>query len=217
MSFLGHSDLIFDIAINPINDLFLTTSRDNTSRLWDLNKRECLHIIQDSKFASFDDSGEVIASVTTELDKISDKTTTYINLYDVKNLEKAFKVFKIDEFQSDIKQIKFTNDGTSIICSTTDNFIHVVDAYDGTYMSKLSAEFNDSDIFKLDISADSKYVACGTENGNVLIWNLNTGKNVAILECHPLTTSCVKFSPRHTLLASGCINLVLWHPSIELN
>ena len=38
-SFLGHSDLITDLSMNPFNDLFISTSNDKTSRLWDLNKK----------------------------------------------------------------------------------------------------------------------------------------------------------------------------------
>jgi len=215
-SFLGHADLIIDISINPQNDLFLTTSRDKTSRLWNLEKRTCVCIFQDSNFATFDDSGKVIASVTSENEKYQDKTINYINLFEADEVLKSpFKVFKIDSISSEIKQLKFSNDGNFIICTTVDNLLLVVDAYDGTVIRKLTGEINESDVvLKADVSADSKYVAIGTESGNIIIWNISTGNIVANLESHPQTVGCVKFSPRHTLLASACSNLILWHPSI---
>lgn len=214
-SFLGHSDLITDITMNPINDMFLTTSRDKTSRLWDLSKRTCLCIFQDSNSATFDDSGKVIASVTSETEKNSDKITNFINLYNSESVLKGpFKVFKIDNVTNEIKQLKFSNDGSFIMCATTDNIILLIDAYEGTLMTKLSGEINENDILiKADISADSKYIASGSENGNVLIWNTN-GKLVANMDCHPQTAFCVKFSPKYALLASSCVNLVLWHPTL---
>lgn len=55
-SFLGHSDIITDLCINPFNDLFMSTSNDKTSRLWDLNKKKCLCIFQDSQCAVFDNT-----------------------------------------------------------------------------------------------------------------------------------------------------------------
>jgi len=44
--FKGHTDTITNLMINPINDLFLTTSNDNTLRIWDLNsKNQCIFYI----------------------------------------------------------------------------------------------------------------------------------------------------------------------------
>lgn len=217
-SFLGHSDLIFDISLNPVNDLFLTTSRDKTSRLWDLAKRSCICIFQDSNFSTFDDTGKVIASVSSESDKNSDKIINYINLYNAESVDDGpFKVFKIDSISSEIKQLKFSNDGSIIVCTTIDNIILILDAWEGEVKNKLTGDINEGDTFlKADISADSNYVAIGSESGDVLIWNVNTGNLVTTLECHPLTSLCVKFSGKHSLLATACINLVLWHPSIEV-
>lgn len=210
-SFLGHSDLITDITINPINDLFLTTSRDKTSRLWDLSKRQCACIFQDSNFATFDDTGKVVASVSFE----SDKQANFINLYAVESILKGpFKVFKVD-LNFEIKQIRFTDDGTLIVCNTSENTIVICDAYEGNQKHKISGvEINESDnCYKTSISADSKYLSSGTESGNVLIWNILNNKLLCTLECHPQTSMCVKWSPKHALLATACTNLVLWHPN----
>jgi WD40 repeat protein len=213
-SFLGHSDLITDITMNPVDDTFLTTSRDKTSRLWDLSKRNCLCIFQDSNYATFDDSGKVIASVTSENDKSSDKIINYINLYASDSVLKGpFKVFKIENATSEIKQLKFSNDGVFIMCTTSDNVIFLIDAYEGTQLAKLTGEINENDLYiKADISADSKFIASGSESGNVLIWN-TSGELIINLDCHPETSYCVKFSPKYALLATSCTNLVLWHPS----
>lgn len=35
--FKGHTDTITNLVINPRNDTFITTSNDNTMRIWDLN------------------------------------------------------------------------------------------------------------------------------------------------------------------------------------
>jgi COMPASS component SWD2 len=217
-SFLGHSDLIIDISMNPINDLFVTTSRDKTSRLWDLSKRQCICIFQDSNFASFDDSGKVIASVNSEYDKNTDKIMNFINLYNVESvIQGPFRVYKIDNVSSEIKQIKFSNDGNFIICTTNEDLILVLDAFEGHVINRLEGDINEGDTFlKADISADSKYVAIGSESGNVLIWNISTGSLIENLECHPQTCLCVKFSGKHSLLATACTNLVLWHPSMDI-
>jgi COMPASS component SWD2 len=203
-----------------LNDLFLTTSKDSTSRLWNLHKRECVCILQDSNFAVFDSTGNVIASTTTEFDKTSDKkTSNYINLYDVEKInEGPFKVFKIDS--PEIKHLKFSNNGAYLL-ATTSEFILIIDSFTGDLLGRLFGDISEGDVaFKADFSPDSKYVVSGTESGKILIWNVEK-KNLSInpekknnvlatLDAHPQTANCVKFSPKHILLATACTNLLLW-------
>jgi hypothetical protein len=206
---------ITDITINPKNDKFLTTSRDKTSRLWDLGTRKCLCIFQDSNHATFDNTGDVIASVTSETDKNSDKTVNFINLYNAEQLNDGpFKVFKV-ESGGEVRHIKFTPDGEYICCATNENTIQITNAWDDKVVKKLSGEINEQGdtTFKIDISQDSRYLMSGSESGDVLIWNINSGEIVNTLKNHPSNSTCVKFSPRYALLATSCTNLVLWIPT----
>ena len=65
--------------MNPFNDLFLSTSNDRTSRLWDLNKKKCLCIFQDSQCAAFDNTGKVLASVTFNMNKETERYENFIS------------------------------------------------------------------------------------------------------------------------------------------
>ncbi|WP_462248735.1 WD40 repeat domain-containing protein [Ekhidna sp.] len=61
----GHQSTVTDIQFNPIGDLLLTTSRDGTARIWDLNDSRRLPIILDDHKAwvftgSFDPSGKQV-------------------------------------------------------------------------------------------------------------------------------------------------------------
>ena len=48
------------------------------------------------------------------------------------------------------------------------------------------------------------FVACGSEDGNVLIWNAKTGSQVAKLKGHAANVSVVTWSPSNpALLVSG--------------
>jgi WD40 repeat protein len=173
-----------------------------------------LCIFQDSNHATFDNTGDVIASVTSETDKNNDKTTNFINLYNAEQLNDGpFKIFKVESV-GEIRQLKFTADGEHICCVTNENTIIVTNAWDGKITNKLSGEINEQgdSLYKIDISQDSKYLMSGSEAGPIIIWNLITGEVVSSLQGHPSNSSCVKFSPRYALLASGCINLVLWTP-----
>jgi WD40 repeat protein len=157
----------------------------------------------------------VIASVTSETDKNTYKTLNFLNLYNAEQLNDGpFKVFKV-ESGGEIKYLKFTNDGEHICCATNENTILITNAWDDKVVKKLSGEINEQGdtTFKIDVSQDSKYIISGTESGDVLIWNINTGEIVNTLNMHPSNSVCVKFSPRYALLATACTNLVLWHPT----
>jgi COMPASS component SWD2 len=205
--------------MNPVNDTFLTTSRDKTSRLWDLNKRTCLCIFQDSNHATFDSTGDVIFSVACDV-KNNEKSNNFINLYSMESyLKGPFKVFKVENV-GEIKHLKISNNGLYLCCATNDNSIIVMNAYDGNIMKKLTGDISEGDLyFKIDISADSKYLVSGSDSGSILLWNIEDKNDrndpIATLNSHPLQSNCVKFSPRHCILVSSCINYIIWHPSSE--
>jgi GTPase SAR1 family protein len=58
-------------------------------------------------------------------------------------------------------------------------------------------------VYHIDVSADSKFVASASVDRTVRIWNLGTGKEVAVLEGHSSSVVCVKFSPHTQVLASS--------------
>lgn len=208
-SFLGHADLITDLNINPKNDLFLSTSRDKTSRFWDLNNKQCLAIIQESNYACFDNTGKVFCSISSTNDG-----SNHLNLYSENDYKKGpFNVFKVNIEGSIIKQLKFTPDGFMIICNTEDNMIILVDSFEGNILKKISAEISFSDLFfKLDVSPDSKYLISGSETGNLIVMNIESESVISNLVNHPLPSLCVKFNPVFNLIASSCQNLVFWQP-----
>lgn len=127
-------------------------------------------------------------------------------------------MFKLES--PEIKYLKFSNNGLYLL-GTTSEMILIIDSFTGEILGKLFGDISEGDVaFKADFSPDSKYVASGSESGKILIWNvekinlsLNPERksNVLIsLDAHPQTANCVKFSPKHALLASACTNLLLW-------
>ena len=211
-SFLGHSDIITDLCINPFNDLFMSTSNYKTSRLWDLNKKKCLCIFQDSQCAVFDNTGKVLASVTYSMDKETERYENFINLYNIENPEsindeKPFDVFSIKS-NGFIKQIKFSNNGDYLI-GITDNYLFIIDAVRGKILYEM--EIND-EINTVDITPDSKYVALACASGNVLIYSIE-GKLIKTLEFHTKNCECITFNPRYAIMATADTNLVFWIPS----
>lgn len=60
-SFLGHTDQIVNLELNPLNDLFVTCSKDGTARLFNLFDKKCVAIYSGAKCVGFDNTGLVLA------------------------------------------------------------------------------------------------------------------------------------------------------------
>lgn len=214
-SFLGHSDIITDLSMNPFNDLFLSTSNDRTSRLWDLNKKKCLCIFQDSQCAAFDNTGKVLASVTFNMNKETERYENFINLYNIENPDmindndKPFDVFSIKS-GGFIKKMKFTNNGDYLI-AVTDTYLFIIDAVGGKILHE--TEIND-EINTFDVTSDSKYIGIACASGNVLIYSME-GKLIKTFEFHTKNCECLVFNPRYMIMATADSNLVFWIPSDE--
>lgn len=60
-SFLGHSDSITSIDLNPADSSFLSCSKDGSTRVWEYQKKQCLIKINKSRTACFDNMGKLLA------------------------------------------------------------------------------------------------------------------------------------------------------------
>lgn len=74
---------------------------------------------------------------------------------------------------------------------------------------------NDSNSsFEVSYTPDEEYIISGSDDGNIYIWEIETGKKVATLPGHGGKVGCVKFNPRYLMMASSCTNLAFWIPTI---
>lgn len=70
-SFVGHTDSITHLDLNPLNSSFVSCSKDGSTRVWDYEKKQCLIRINKTKAACFDNTGNVLACVYLKDDKSS--------------------------------------------------------------------------------------------------------------------------------------------------
>ena len=204
--------------MNPDNDTFVSTSKDNTARVWNIAQKKLLAIYQNAKAAAFDNTGKVLAvsfaAVDVDSREPKDSQRYFVNLYDAATCQDTpFSTFMLEE--GEIKRIKFSNNGQHVMCST-DSGYHILDAYTGEKKCKFEPLISPESGTCLEgsFSPDSQYFTCGSEDGTILIWNILTGKQVCKLEKHFKAVNAIKFSNKFAILASACQNLLLWQPQI---
>jgi len=113
--------------------------------------------------------------------------------------------------------MKFSPDGQYILLGTTENIIVLIDSFEGKLKHKFNGTFNElgtGSILEAGFSPDSRYLISGSEAAKqkMVVWNIETGSEVKLLEFHPTTVAAVKFSHVYCMLISACQNLVVWIP-----
>lgn len=132
--FKGHTDTVTSIALSPSTDGFLSCSKDNTVRLWNLSSPNYVGLLNlhGPYLATYDPSATVIA--------VASPLTQSVLLYDIRNYDKPpFVTFDLLELEQrflgpakgEWTKMEFSNDGKSLLIATNGNGHFVLDAFNG--------------------------------------------------------------------------------------
>lgn len=176
--------------MSPHNDTFITTSQDNTLRIWNLRSesKECQFLLNVEEqncgaypIASYDPTGVVFAAAWSEMS--TDKPYARILLFSAEKCSDGpFSDWKLEKY-SEIKMLKFSNCGDLILIATSDNMIVLLDAYEGKEKYNLTSFLNESSIIECSFTPDTKYIVSGSENGLVHVWSID-GQEITQLKSH---------------------------------
>lgn len=114
----------------------------------------------------------------------------------------------------DWTDLKFSGDGSSILITTNGSLHRLVNAFNGAPVQTFTGYLNIRRVpIEASFSPDSKYIFGGSSNGQIHVWNSNTGYKICeLLGDHPGSVNCVKFNPRYLMLATACTNMGFWLP-----
>lgn len=204
--FRGHRAAVVSIALHPQQDLFLSAALDDTMRVWDVRDHRCMGLLRltGRPAVAFDPEGLVFAVGTG---------ASTIKLYDMRTYTKGpFTTIRLATATPlEWSSLQFSPDGETLLAATTGDPLYVVHSFRGELLHELIGRTNEAGWpLRASFSPDAKYIASGSENGSVCVWNAATGALVRTLAGHPDPTVHVKFSPRRMVLASACQSLGLW-------
>ena len=153
----GHTGKIRDIAFSPDSRTLITASRDNTMRLWEVNR------------------GTEQKNLPTPDDKINPLAAADRML---KMLEHGILPKKRD----DVRSVKFSKDGTQLISASSDGSLHVWNVDTGRYELSFSLGAYTNSVSDLTFSTDSKYLVSNTAlEPRACVWSVETFTQDAIL------------------------------------
>ncbi|CAN1188061.1 Protein ANTHESIS POMOTING FACTOR 1 [Linum perenne] len=204
--FKGHSDRVVSLCMSPINDSFMSGSLDHSVRIWDLRVNACQGILRlrGRPTVAYDQQGLVFA-VAME--------GGAIKLFDSRSYDKGpFDTFLVGGDTAEVCDIKFSNDGKSMLLTTTSNSVYVLDAYAGEKRCGFSLEPSPNTTIEATFTPDGQYVVSGSGDGTLRAWNINRPNEVACWNSHIGVANCLKWAPRRVMFVAASSVLTFWIP-----
>ncbi|KAD4586627.1 hypothetical protein E3N88_24228 [Mikania micrantha] len=154
--FKGHKDRVVSLCTSPVDDSFMSGSLDHSVRIWDLRVNSCQGILhlRGRPTVAYDQQGLVFA---------------------VSWKEGPFDTFLVGGDLAEIWDIKFSNDGKSMLLTTKSNNIYVLDAYTGEKRCGFSVDASTNSTIEATFTPDGQYVVSGSGDGMLNAWGISTG------------------------------------------
>jgi COMPASS component SWD2 len=223
--FKGHKGLVNSLEVSPTQDLVISTSMDDTVRLWDLraSNSQGLITIESPSFSAFDPSGLVCAISSMRPNK-NKPTKPVFHLKDIRMFtDQAFLEVDLPEGFM-FNKVEFSNDNKYILFSSLNGNHLVYDSFDGKLVNELSIG---SPVPPSDwpssgtacFTPDAKYVLSGNGAGSISLFEINADKPEALVK--PLTTLAssfdlqprmVMFNPKFQQFVSADQSVNFWIP-----
>ena len=215
--FKGHISDVKSLDVHPYDDLFLSSSSDKTTFLWDLRKEKPVGRIpaRHTPASAFDKQGLIFGVCAGD---------QKVHLFDSRSFDKGeFVYFDVSRYLADpshhLSRMIFSPCGKFILLTTNTGQIFTIDSFKGNLVATYSTGGIDHDPIP-SFSPDSQYVACGSPTGQVNVFrasssaedSIKTASIVARLDGHTTAPRMTLFNPTRTLLASACTSVALWIP-----
>ncbi|XP_075482435.1 protein ANTHESIS POMOTING FACTOR 1 [Primulina tabacum] len=208
--FKGHKGRVVSLCMSPVNDGFMSGSLDHSVRMWDLRVNVCqgmLHL-RGRPTVAYDQQGLVFA-VAME--------GGAIKLFDSRSYDKGpFDTFLVGGDTAEVCDIKFSNDGKSMLLTTTNNHVYLLDAYHGEKKCGFSMDSSVNVTIEATFTPDGQYVLSGSGDGKIHSWNISDEPNkVGCWDSYIGVPTCLRWAPRRAMFAAASSVLSFWIPSEE--
>ncbi|CDS00316.1 hypothetical protein, partial [Sporisorium scitamineum] len=223
-SWKEHTSYVLCCAYNPQSTLLVSGSFDETVRLWNVTRNKCHRIISAHSQAvtsvAFNSDGTMIVSSSYDGSVRLWDTTTGACLKTLVHTD-----------QSPLGGVVFTPSSNQLICSSLDSTIRMWDIYNSKIVKTYTAHNN----LKLPLTArlahfhppttssaraqrdagDTTAVVCGSEDGKVFVWHVQSKEVLAQWQAHKHVVVAVAVHPTARIVATASVEpentIKLWY------
>ncbi|MEZ5082584.1 MAG: hypothetical protein R2750_03930 [Bacteroidales bacterium] len=190
---------IFSIAISPNGKSILTTSMDNTARLWNLNGK------MKQEFSGHND---IVSSVAFAPDGKTILTGSYDSTAVLWNL-KGERIQAFSGHRDYISSVAFSSDGKLILTGSGDKTARVWNL-DGEMITECTGHTDK--ITSVGFSPKGNIVLTGSYDSTALLWNMQ-GEIIETFKGHNGVVSSLSFSPDGSRVLTGSFDksALLWN------
>jgi COMPASS component SWD3 len=214
--FIGHHNYIYSIAFSPKGNMLVSGSYDEAVYLWDVRAARVMRSLpahsDPVSAVDFVRDGTLIVSCSHDgLIRVWDTATGQC----LRTL--------VHEDNAPVSSVKFSPNGKYVLAWTLDSCVRLWDYIEGkgkcvkTYQGHVNKQYSLSGAFGTygeDPAHQYAFVASGSEEGEVVLWDVSSKNVLQRLEAHEGAVLSVDTHPTEKLIVSAGLDRTvrLWRP-----
>ncbi|KAF7988294.1 hypothetical protein HCN44_009939 [Aphidius gifuensis] len=195
---VGSNASVMSVDFDTTGNLILGSSNDFASRVWSVNDGR-LRVSIETKFAG-SSCNDLVTSDGAGSTIISGHFDKRIRFWDTRAESSSNDIV----LQGKVTSLDLSRDANYLLSCVRDDTVKLLDLRMKQIVSSFSADgFKvGCDWARATFSPDGQYIAVGSADGSVFVWNVSTNKIENVLKDHTFAVTAVAWHPHGTYLAS---------------